>query len=68
LEAFKEALRSTDTLIGRDLRLWAIEELGKLGSAEAIGVLIDYAMELQTAYYDEAGISLPIVKTENCRI
>ncbi len=53
-EALKKALGSTDPLIGQDLRLWAIEELGKLGDAEAIGILVNYALELQTAYYDEA--------------
>jgi len=63
LEALKQALASTDALIGYELKMWAIGELGKLGSQEALEVLINYALELQGTFYDEAG-RLKILPTD----
>jgi len=47
---------ATDDLTQRQrLRKWAIDELGKLGTAKARSALIGYAVALQQVYYDAQG-------------
>ena len=55
LEALTKALATKDFTRYQRLKRWAVKELGKLKTQESRLILIGYALELQSKYYDENG-------------
>jgi len=54
-EALTRALAMKDFTQEQELRKWAIQELGKLGTQDSQSVLVGFALDLQNRYYDKDG-------------
>ena len=52
---YKALVMEDNTDQGQQLKKWAIEELGKLDSAESRQILINFAKELENKYIDSSG-------------
>jgi len=52
-EALARALAMKDFTQEQELKKWAIQELGKLGTADSQSVLVGFAIDLQNRFYDK---------------